>query len=115
MFTDTSYESVVEYLSPFERLTVHKGEFATVVPHLPEQHYRLVHLDVDIYEPTLDCLRYFGPRLVPGGVSSSTTTTSASCPGIRRRRRPTSPRSCEFQSWNTRTKQLVIVRRAPQS
>jgi O-methyltransferase len=30
--------------------------------------YRFVHVDVDLYQPTLDSFRYFWPRLVPGAV-----------------------------------------------
>ena len=33
-----------------------------------ETRYRLVHVDVDLYQPTLDSIRYFFPRLLPHGL-----------------------------------------------
>jgi O-methyltransferase len=36
---------------------------------LPEQnHYAFAHLDVDLYQSTVDCCAYFYPRIVPGGI-----------------------------------------------
>ena len=111
LFTDTSYEEVARYLSPLDRVTVHKGEFSTVAPRLPEQTYRLVHVDVDLYEPTLDCLRYFGPRLVPGGVIVVDDYGSPSCPGVARAAKEYFAANPDFGTWSPRTKQLVLVRR----
>ncbi|MFW5652494.1 MAG: TylF/MycF/NovP-related O-methyltransferase [Planctomycetota bacterium] len=34
---------------------------------LADRRYRFVHIDVDVYEPTLACLEFFWPRLSPGG------------------------------------------------
>ncbi len=34
----------------------------------PERVYRFVHIDVDLYQPTLDSLQYFFPRLAEGGI-----------------------------------------------
>lgn len=82
MFTDTSFEDVVAYLSTFELITVHRGEFSRVAPTLPDQAYRFVHLDVDLYESTVDCLRYFAARLSPGGVIVVDDYGKPSCPGI---------------------------------
>src|SRR5262245_6182067 len=42
MFTKTSYEKVRDYLSAFELVTVHAGEFTVVAPSLPEQAYSFV-------------------------------------------------------------------------
>ena len=111
LFTDTSYESVVDYLSSFDRVTVHKGEFASVAPGLPDQSYRLVHVDVDLYEPTLECLRYFSPRLVPGGVIVLDDYGSPTCPGVDRAAKEYLASDRSVQVWSTRPKQLVLVRR----
>jgi hypothetical protein len=35
---------------------------------LPERRYRFVHVDVDLYQPTLDAFAYFFPRLEAGGL-----------------------------------------------
>ncbi len=112
LFTDTSYEDVVKYLSPWQLITVRKGDFSKVAPHLPEQSYRLVHVDVDLYEPTLDCLRYFGHRLVPGGVIVIDDYGSPSCPGVDRAVAEYLAAEPAFRRWGPRAKQLVIERRA---
>lgn len=111
MFRDTSYTDVVEYLAPFPQVTVHEGEFSAVAPTLPERSYRVVHLDVDLYEPTLACLRFFGPRLVHAGVVVIDDYDKRSCPGIRRAAEEFLEGTAGFQSWNPRTKQLVLVKR----
>jgi hypothetical protein len=110
-FEDTSYEEVVEYLAPFEHITVHKGEFSVVAPTLPDRRYRLVHLDVDLYEPTLEGLHYFGSRLVPGGIAVLDDYDKPSCPGIRTAAEEFLAGSTDFQSWTPRTKQFVLVKR----
>jgi O-methyltransferase len=109
-FTDTSYESVVEYLSGFEQVTVRQGEFSAVAPDLPEQRYRLVHVDVDLYEPALDCLRYFGPRLAPGGILVLDDYGTPTCPGIHQAAEEYLADG-GFQAWDPMTRQLVLVRR----
>ena len=30
--------------------------------------FSFVHVDVDLYQPTIDCCHFFYPRLVPGGM-----------------------------------------------
>jgi hypothetical protein len=109
-FLSTSYESVVDYLGPFGQLTVRKGEFSAVAAQLPERSYRLVHVDVDLYEPALDCLRYFGPRLVRGGIVLLDDYGAAACPGIRRAADEYLAGG-GFQTWDTRSRQLVLVKR----
>jgi hypothetical protein len=110
LFKDTSYENVKEYLSPFERLTVHKGEFKSVKPTLPDQQYRLVHVDTDLYEPTSDCLDYFGDRLVHGGVIVVDDYVASDARGVRPAVDEYLAAHAGFQAWNPNTKQIVLVR-----
>lgn len=70
--TKTSFESVSEYLSPYTNVHLVKGLFPdSVADHssleLHQQKFRVVHLDVDLYRCTLDCLEWFWPRMVSGG------------------------------------------------
>lgn len=67
-FTDTSLESVQDLMKDFGSVTYAKGWIPSILDTLPEQTYRFVHIDVDIFEPTLDCLRYFYPRMTTGGM-----------------------------------------------
>jgi hypothetical protein len=52
-----------------DRITLHEGLFprdtAAAVAHL---RFSFVHLDMDLYDGTLDALRFFWPRMNPGGI-----------------------------------------------
>lgn len=67
-FTATSADVARESLSDFRSVNILKGWIPDVFEQLPDQHYRFVHVDVDVYEPTLASFRYFYPRLAPGGI-----------------------------------------------
>ncbi len=67
-FTRTSMETARETLSDFSGVNIHKGWIPDVFDEVPEQKYRFVHVDVDVYEPTLASFRYFYPRLSTGGI-----------------------------------------------
>ena len=49
-----------------------KGNITKTIPKYvkehPELRISLLNIDVDIYEPTVTVLKYFYPRVVPGGV-----------------------------------------------
>lgn len=45
--------------------------------------FALVHVDVDLYQPTLDSLEFFFPRLLPGGILVCDDYGSGSYPGAR--------------------------------
>ncbi len=66
-FTNTSVDAVRETLADYPGVNIFKGWIPEVFEQLPEQQYRFVHLDVDVYEPTLAGLRYFFPKIAPGG------------------------------------------------
>jgi O-methyltransferase len=110
-FRDTTFEDVVAYLSPFPRLTVHQGDFATISATLPERAYSLVHVDVDIYAPAVQCLEYFGPRLKPGGIIVLDDYDAPKCPGIRRAVEDFLGPGDPFQTWRANTEQLILVKR----
>jgi hypothetical protein len=61
-------ELVRHTLREFPAVAIHPGWIPAVFADLPETCWCFVHLDVDLYEPTLACLDYFYPRLVDGGV-----------------------------------------------
>jgi predicted O-methyltransferase YrrM len=109
-FRAVSYESVREYLAAFPRVTVHRGDASSVVPGWPERRYALVHLDVDLYRPTLDCLEYFGPRLVEGGVIVMDDYGAPTCPGVRRAVQEYLARAPVFHIWKMAAEQAVLVK-----
>lgn len=71
-FSDTSLQLAQQYIlngRPGEdRLFMHQGYFPDTVAGFEERSWRFVHLDPDLYKPTLEGIRYFYPRLVSGGV-----------------------------------------------
>lgn len=67
-FHITSEELVREKLPHPERVVFHKGYFPETAQDLPEGRFLFVNLDFDLYQPTLEGLRLFYPRMVPQGV-----------------------------------------------
>jgi O-methyltransferase len=65
-FSDTDLESVKAYVGT-DNIHYYPGYFPDSVGDL-ETEFALVHLDADLYQPTLAALLYFYPRLSPGGV-----------------------------------------------
>jgi hypothetical protein len=67
-FTDTSLEAVKQFVGA-EAVTYVAGRFPDSLAQvaMPER-FALVHLDCDLYQPTLAGLSYFYPRLSSGGL-----------------------------------------------
>lgn len=84
MFNDTSFEAVKAYLNQFENVEVHKGRIQDTAHVLNEASMHFVHLDMDIYEPTLFALQFFNDRMVHGGVILLDDYGFKTCPGIER-------------------------------
>lgn len=64
-------ESVRKYLDGYPNVQFHKGCFPEAVPAAMNERFSFVHMDVDLYQSTLDCLKYFYDRMLPGGVMLS--------------------------------------------
>jgi O-methyltransferase len=67
-FSDTSVEEAKLYINGNDRLKFHPGYFPDSTAGADETSYAFVHLDADLYQPTIAALNYFYPRLSPGGV-----------------------------------------------
>lgn len=80
-FSDTSLESVNEYLMGYN---VHfwPGVFPDSARLLSDDtEFVLVHVDVDIYESTRAACEFFWPRLVTGGIMIFDDYNAPRCPG----------------------------------
>lgn len=67
-----SLESIQEYLKGFDNVHYYKGFFPDSAVDLdPDRKFCFVHMDVDLYQSTLDCLKFFYPRMLPGGIMLS--------------------------------------------
>ncbi len=49
-------------------MEIRRGWIPETFRGLENNRYAFAHLDVDLYQSTLDCCKYFYSRLVPGGV-----------------------------------------------
>ncbi len=76
-------ESVRAVLAAFPALELHEGWIPAILDEAPEGPYRLVHIDVDLHDPTRDALEHFHPRLAPGGVIVCDDYGSVRWPGSR--------------------------------
>jgi O-methyltransferase len=63
----SSIEHTKATLADYPEMAYHKGWIPEVFASLPEAKWSFVHIDVDLYDPTMACLNYFLPRLVKGG------------------------------------------------
>jgi hypothetical protein len=81
------------------------------MPTWPERRYSLVHLDVDLYKPTLNCLEYFGPRVADEGIIVMDDFEAPTCPGIALAVRQYLAAHPIFQVWTMRDEQAGLVKR----
>jgi hypothetical protein len=89
---------------------VHRGDVLDVAPTLGRESYAFVHVDVDLYEPAIFCLRHFAPRVPRGGVIVLDDYEALKCPGIRAAAEDYLAEDPGLQPWNPHTEQLVLVR-----
>ena len=67
-FGDTSLGAVQEYLKEFPFVRFHPGYIPTTLEPVKDSRFAFVHIDVDLYQTTRDCLGFFYDRMVSGGV-----------------------------------------------
>ena len=67
-FSNTSFEKVKNYLSSYNDVHIYKGEFPDTAESIKDSKFSFVHLDVDLYKSTKDCLEFFYPRMMIGGI-----------------------------------------------
>lgn len=63
-----SLESIQNYLSDYSNIYYYKGLFPSTAEPVKDKKFSFVHFDVDLYESTLGCLKFFYPRMSRGGV-----------------------------------------------
>lgn len=55
-------------LSEFKGIQFHKGWIPERFPDVASEKFKIVHIDVDLYEPTFESIRFFYPRMTIGGI-----------------------------------------------
>lgn len=71
-------------LKDFDFVEYHAGWIPARFPDVDGRQFSLVHVDVDLYDPTKASLDFFWPRMVSGGVVLMDDYGYATCPGARR-------------------------------
>lgn len=74
-------EAIKKTLGEFSNFTTYKGWIPERFGEVADQQFRLVHIDVDLHDPTLDSLAFFYPRMSIGGVIVFDDYGSTTCPG----------------------------------
>lgn len=80
---ETSQELVLQKMLYRENCIVRKGYFPETAMEIDEQ-FAYVSLDMDLYKPTLEGLRYFYPRMTRGGIIAIHDFFSDAYPNIER-------------------------------
>jgi hypothetical protein len=70
-------------LAEFDFVRFHRGWIPSRFDDVADRSFAFVHLDVDLYDPTLASLLFFYPRLSPGGVLLFDDYGLEKCPGVR--------------------------------
>ncbi len=83
VFKDTSVDIVLDKMSHREKCIVKKGYFPDTAAGI-EDMFCLVSLDTDLYQPILNGLRYFWPKMVQGGYIFVHDFGSWYCPGVKK-------------------------------
>lgn len=71
-------------LAEFERVSYHQGWIPARFGDAADRRFAFVHIDVDLYQPTLDSIEFFYPRIPPGGILLCDDYLFTSCPGATR-------------------------------
>jgi O-methyltransferase len=77
-------EIVRAKLREFTQARFHRGWIPDCFGGLESRRFAFVHVDVDLYEPTLASFEFFYPRLSRGAIMVCDDYGFASCPGARR-------------------------------
>jgi O-methyltransferase len=71
-------------LSAFDFVEYHRGWIPERFPDVSQKRFSFVHLDIDLYQPTLDSLVFFYERMQPGGIMLCDDYGFVTCPGARK-------------------------------
>ena len=82
-FSDTSLDSVKEYLNDYDNVRFYQGFFPDTSKPVIDRQFCLVHIDVDIRKSVIDCCEFFYPRMVKGGIMVFDDYGFLTCPGAK--------------------------------
>jgi hypothetical protein len=76
-----SENTVRRNLSEFPAVSIHKGWIPDGFDAARDRRFAVVHIDVDLYEPTRDSIAFFYERMNPGGIIVCDDFGFSTCPG----------------------------------
>lgn len=84
-FSDNSIEAVSEFLKPLMNYGLLRGTFPeqTGSFHI-ESKFSFIHVDTDFYKSVKDCIDYFYPKLLSGGIMVFDDYEWPNCPGVKK-------------------------------
>lgn len=71
-------------LSEFKFVKFYKGWIPERFPDVADRNFSFIHIDVDLYQPTLDSIAFFYERLNKGGVMMCDDYGFNTCPGAKK-------------------------------
>lgn len=104
-------EAIKRNLRRFDRVEYLQGWIPSQFSVVADRSFALVHVDVDLYEPTSLSLRFFYERLVPGGFLVCDDYGSERCPGATRAFDELAAENVEARVVHLTTGQGFIVKR----
>jgi len=76
------HQEVSIRMADFSNVVIHEGTFPLTGDEVSNERFSLVHLDVDVYRTTLDCLLFFYERMSSNGVIVLDDYKWRACPGV---------------------------------
>ena len=76
-------QTVRNNLAEFDCAEFYRGWIPDSFRHVQDRQFCFVHIDVDLYQPTIDAVRFFYDRTVAGGIVLCDDYGFDGCPGAR--------------------------------
>jgi O-methyltransferase len=83
-YADTSAAAVKAFVGAESFIDYREGLIPDTFRGLEKARLRFAHIDLDMYQSTLDCLEFIYPRLLRSGIGVIDDYGFISCPGVRR-------------------------------
>ncbi|PCI42181.1 MAG: hypothetical protein COB46_01325 [Rhodospirillaceae bacterium] len=83
-YFESSFDAVKERLKEFNFVHFYKGWIPDRFDEVADRKFSFVNIDVDMYDPIMDSLKFFYPRLVDGGCIYLDDYNYAGFPGAKR-------------------------------
>ena len=83
-YFESSFDAVASRLRDFDFVHLYKGWIPDRFDEVSERAFGFVFIDVDMYEPIMDSLEFFYPRLIEGGIIFLDDYNYAGFPGAKR-------------------------------